>query len=60
MPDIAMCDQRCPVMDKCYRHKESGPVPQYYQAYAVFKPPPEDKPEKCEGWWDRRKYLNGG
>lgn len=38
MPDIWMCDsKKCPLSRTCYRHKDSGTVPdEYRQAYFVL------------------------
>jgi hypothetical protein len=51
MPDIAMCrDATCPSRRTCYRHKESGTVPNpLYQSYGTFRRRAQQK--KCRYYW---------
>lgn len=51
MPDITMCvSQDCPSSKNCYRHQDSGTVPDaYWQSVCDFKKEPvtEFDGEKC-------------
>jgi hypothetical protein len=49
MPDISMCcAKNCPVAGRCYRHADSGTVPDDLQSYMGFEP---EKGEACRGFW---------
>ena len=60
MPDISMCAAECGVSRQCYRHPESGTVPNDpYQAWSAFEP---DGPDGCDEyipikWEPRRKPV---
>lgn len=60
MPDICMCDsKKCPLSKACYRHKDSGTVPnEFQQAYFVLGgegSPSEDA--DCEHFWLRTRIA---
>ena len=54
MPDIAMCRAgNCPLSTKCYRHEDSGTVPdKYRQSYVILA---DDDPVgyDCDLFWER-------
>jgi len=58
MPDIAMCNQPCPVRFDCYRSEASGTKPNNYQSYEAYTPPPKDEPEQCGGYWSVTKQRD--
>jgi len=46
MPDISMCSAACPKSRQCYRHKDSGTVPdKWRQSYTVRETGP------CDDFW---------
>lgn len=50
MPDIAMCNARCPASATCKRHTDSGTIPGAYQSWLWRESTPEGAND-CQYYW---------